>query len=179
MHNTIIAMSYLTDNLGKYQKVEQELRTLQGQRRLTLEESFRLDRAMDIQQAARLGFEHAMYSGGIVEGTKTFCRNRNRKVFTIEQILQWKEAEDRPDKDDYDPFLDLGGNCCHPDQEHCQHRLKYISKEMAARQSTGTFRYIGFDESTFFAENSETNSGLCRMSHMPVKTCRASSTFCM
>ncbi len=133
MHNTIIAMSYLTDNLGKYQKVEQELRTLQGQRRLTLEESFRLDRAMDIQQAARLGLEHAMYSGGIVEGTKKFCRNRNKKVFTIEQILQWKEAEDRPDIEGYDPFLDLGGNCCHPDQEHCQHRLSYISKEMAEK----------------------------------------------
>jgi hypothetical protein len=128
-------MSYLTDNIEKYQKVEQELRTLQDQRRLTLAESFKLDRAMDIQQAARLGLEHARYSGGIVEDTMQFCRKRNSKVFTIEQILQWKEAADRPDIDGYDPFLDLGGNCCHPDQEYCQHRLNYISKEMAARQS--------------------------------------------
>ena len=126
-------MSYLTENIEKYRKVEEELLALQGQRRLTLEESFRLDRAMDIQQAARLGFEHARYSGGIIEGTKEFCRSRNNKVFTIEQILQWKEASDRPGIDGYDPFLDLGGNCCHHDQEHCQHRLNYIPNEEAAR----------------------------------------------
>ncbi len=128
-------MSYLTENVEKYRKVEEELRTLQDQRRLTIAESFRLNRAMDIQQAARLGLEHALYSGGIVEGTEKFCRNRNNKVFTVEQILQWREAADRPIIDGYDPFLDLGGNCCHPDQAHCQHRLNYISKEMAERQS--------------------------------------------
>lgn len=129
-------MSYLTENIEKYRKVESELRALQGQRRLTIAESFRLNRAMDIQQAARLGLEHALYSGGIVEGTKQFCRKRNNKIFTIEQILQWKEASDRPTIVDYDPFLDLGGNCCHPDQEHCKHRLNYIPMEMAARQVT-------------------------------------------
>jgi hypothetical protein len=129
-------MSYLTENIEKYRRVEAELRALQDQRRLTLAESFRLNRAIDLQQAARLGLEHALYSGGIVEGTKKFCRSRNNKVFTVEQILEWKEALDRPTIDGYDPFLDLGGNCCHPDQEHCQHRLNYISKEMAASQST-------------------------------------------
>lgn len=127
-------MSYLTDNIEKYRNVEEELRVLQGERRLTLAESFRLNRAMDIQQAARLGLEHAFYSGSIVEGTKEFCRKRNNMVFTIEQILQWKEAADRPTMDGYDPFLDLGGNYCHPDQEHCQHRLNYISKEEATRR---------------------------------------------
>lgn len=129
-------MGYLSEYAEKYKQVEAELTALQKTRRLSIGESFRLNRARDIQQAARLGLEHALYLGGIFAGTGAFCRNRNNKVFTIEEILQWKESPDRPNVTDYDPFLDLGGNCCHPDQEHCQHRLHYATKEMAARQST-------------------------------------------
>lgn len=124
-------MSYLSENIEKYRRVEQELTEAEKTRSLTDKEFFRLNRALDIQQAVRLGFVHARYSGGIIEGTGDFCRKRNGKVFSIAEILAWKNSTDRPLGDDYDPFLDLGGNCCHPDQEHCQHRLNYISKELA------------------------------------------------
>lgn len=129
-------MGYLQDNIEKYRRVEEELTELQKTRSLTDGEFFRLNRATDIQQAARLGLEHALYLGGIMEDTGEFCRNRNKKVFTIEEILQWKNDARRPKIDNYDPFLDLGGNCCHPDQEHCLHRLNYISKEMATSHSS-------------------------------------------
>ena len=125
-------MSYLSEHVEKYRQVEHELAAIQKTRRLTDTEFFRLNRAIDIQLAARLGLELARYSGGNVEGTGDFCRTRNAKVFTVDEILSWKDAPDRPLMDDYDPFLDLGGNCCHPDQEHCQHRLMYIPNEMSA-----------------------------------------------
>jgi hypothetical protein len=129
-------MGYLQDNIEKYRRVEEELTELQKTRRLTEVEFFRLNRAMDIQQAARLGLQHALYLGGSVEDTGEFCRNRNKKVFTIEEILEWKYEAHRPRMENYDPFLDLGGNCCHPDQEHCQHRLNYITKELAKSHSS-------------------------------------------
>jgi len=72
----------------------------------------------------QLGFEHAIYEGGLIETSRLFCEEKNGLVFTEEEIKEW-ENEDWPGKNEgYVPELDCGGY-------NCRHRLRWISPELA------------------------------------------------
>ena len=124
----------LQQNLAKYQQLVGELSALGNVRRLLPAEARIYYQTLNLLDAARIGLQHAIYSGGLIEDTLPFCKARNGKAFSLDEINQWSQAPDRPRIENYDPFIHLGGNRCHPDQAHCQHRLLFISKEEFERR---------------------------------------------
>jgi hypothetical protein len=75
-------------------------------------------RAVTLSKAAEVGAEYFLYIGGIIETSREFCRERDGKVFTAEQIAAWDNGQGLP-ADIY-----LGGY-------NCRHSLRPISKELA------------------------------------------------
>lgn len=86
----------------------------------------------------RLGLQCFIYSGGLIETSREFCRKRNGKVFTTaEANKEWpldstlprtkaeRQAGGAPG--DYIPLEDRG-------RYNCRHRLLYISNEDAVRR---------------------------------------------
>lgn len=73
-----------------------------------------------------IGLKHFMYQGGIVEGSRDFCRKKNGKVFTeAEAVKQWPKDPDLIDKKTvsrYNPLLDRG-------RYNCRHFLMWITEE--------------------------------------------------
>ena len=95
------------------------------------------DRVASNEFAKRLGLRYFIYSGGLIETSRPFCRKRNRKVFTTEEAMRdWprdstlprtkaeKEAGGPPA--DYNPLEDCG-------RWNCRHRIMYISEQDAIR----------------------------------------------
>jgi hypothetical protein len=72
--------------------------------------------------ADKLGFEYAIYEGGIIKTSRKFCRDRNGKVFTKEEIAKFDPPEAKPPN--YNPFTDLGGY-------GCRHHLNWIPEAVA------------------------------------------------
>ena len=69
---------------------------------------------------------HYLYTGGIIDNSREFCRERNRKVFTKKEVLNWSNLTWQGKSTPYSPFVDCGGF-------RCRHRLMPISKEMYDR----------------------------------------------
>lgn len=85
--------------------------------------------------ADRLGLKYFIYSGGLIETSREFCRKRNNKVFTTEEAKEWpndptlprtKAERDAGRVSDYEPLEDRG-------RWECRHRLLYIPEEEAFR----------------------------------------------
>lgn len=85
--------------------------------------------------AERLGLKYFIYSGGLIETSRPFCKARNNKVYTTEEAKRdWpkdstlpltkaeKEAGGPPD--DYNPLEDRG-------RWNCRHRIMYIDEQTA------------------------------------------------
>jgi predicted ABC-type ATPase len=81
----------------------------------------------------RLGMKSFVYSGGLIETSREFCRKRNNKTFTTEEAKEWEKDPTLPrtkaEKDsgvitDYDPLVDRG-------RWNCRHRILYISDSLA------------------------------------------------
>lgn len=82
-----------------------------------------------------------MYTGGLIEGTRPFCKERNRKVFLRSEIVLFGTPEDKfggysnksigmfngKPKAGYDPFLQRGGY-------RCRHHWSWLANEYAIRQ---------------------------------------------
>jgi hypothetical protein len=86
--------------------------------------------------AARLDLKYFIYSGGLIETSRGFCRKRNNKVFTTEEAKTWerdpllprtKAEADSGVITDYNPLEDRG-------RWFCRHRLLYIPYEEAVRR---------------------------------------------
>lgn len=72
--------------------------------------------------ADKLDLKYAIYEGGIIKTTRPFCKARNGKVFTSEEIEKFDPKEAKPPN--YNPATDLGGY-------GCRHHLNYIPKAVA------------------------------------------------
>lgn len=72
--------------------------------------------------ADKLGFQYAVYEGGIIKTSREFCRKKNGKVFTKQEIEQFNPKEAKPPN--YNPFTDLGGY-------GCRHHLNWIPEAVA------------------------------------------------
>lgn len=81
-----------------------------------------VDRATSQVFADKLGFRFYIYEGGIIETSRTFCRDKNGKVFHISEIQNWELTVARPPG--YNPFTDCGGY-------GCRHHLNGIPDSVA------------------------------------------------
>lgn len=95
------------------------------------------DSITNAEFAKRLDLKYFVYSGGLIETSREFCRKRNNKVFTTEEAqrdwpkdktLPRTKAEDEAGgvPADYVPLEDRG-------RWNCRHRILYIPKEEAIR----------------------------------------------
>ena len=89
------------------------------------------DRVAANEMRKSLGLKYAIYEGGEIETTREFCEERNRKVFSEEEILSWSELtwKGKPDIG-YNPIIDCGGY-------NCRHKLRWISTELALKLRDG------------------------------------------
>lgn len=77
--------------------------------------------------ANELKLEHFVYAGGLIETSRQFCRERNRKVFTRKEAEKWKDDPnliDTANISTYNPLIHRGG-------KNCRHFIMWISKERA------------------------------------------------
>lgn len=81
-----------------------------------------IDRANSQIYADKLNLNYAIYEGGIIKTTRPFCRDRNGKVFTREEIAAFDPPTAKPPG--YNPFTDLGGY-------GCRHHLNWIPDAVA------------------------------------------------
>lgn len=95
------------------------------------------DSITNAEFAKRLDLKYFIYSGGLIETSREFCRKRNNKVYTTEEAERdWPkdktlprtkaEAEAGGAPAEYVPLEDRG-------RWNCRHRILYIPKEEAVR----------------------------------------------
>ncbi len=72
--------------------------------------------------ADKLGFNYAIYEGGLIKTSRIFCKKRNGKVFSKEEISKFDPPEAKPPN--YNPFTDLGGY-------GCRHHLNWVPDAVA------------------------------------------------
>ena len=82
----------------------------------------KVDRTAAKITADQLDLKYAIYEGGLIKTSRKFCRDRNGKVFTSEEIVEFDPPEAKPP--DYEPATDLGGY-------GCRHHLNYIPYAVA------------------------------------------------
>ena len=116
-----------------YKKKRDELFELQKTRRLDDNESLILSRIENYLQAIEYDMKYFIFQGGTRERTLDFCKKRNNKVFSIEELLSWENDPDRPTTENYDPILHLGGDKCFEGDSFCYHMFGFISTESAKK----------------------------------------------
>jgi|ERR1035437_1564349 hypothetical protein len=114
-----------------YEKKLDQLYKLQNTRILDDEESFMLSRIENYLQGVKYDFEYFIFQGGTRGNTLDFCKKRNNKVFSIKELLSWKNDPDRPTIENYDAIIHLGGNKCCEDESYCYHNFGFISSIIA------------------------------------------------
>lgn len=83
-------------------------------------------RTLDNEYSKALALNYAIYQGGEIKTTRTFCEDRAGKVYNRETILSWNLLEWQGMKENNDILIDLGGY-------NCRHDLDWISYELAKR----------------------------------------------
>jgi hypothetical protein len=83
-------------------------------------------RTLDNEFSKALSLNYAIYQGGEIKTTRTFCEDRAGKVFNRETILSWNTETWQGMKENNDILIDLGGY-------NCRHDLDWISYELAKR----------------------------------------------
>lgn len=84
------------------------------------------DRSVGLEYAKELELNYARYAGGLIDTSRPFCKDRNRKVFHRDEIASWANLDFQGKPANYDPFRDLGGY-------NCRHILNWISDERAKK----------------------------------------------
>lgn len=82
------------------------------------------DRALTKEYADEYDLDYFIYQGGLMNTSRDFCRQRNGKVFTRDEVESWADINFEGKPKVYDPFLDAGGH-------NCRHTLDPISEEVA------------------------------------------------
>lgn len=119
-------------DLDKYKELAEKLAASREQD-FSHFDFFAMARAQDIVQATTLGLRYFVYMGATYERTKGFCRGKVGKVFSVDELMSWKNDPDRPTIENYDPVLHLGGENCFEGEGHCNHGLRFISNSAAVR----------------------------------------------
>lgn len=82
----------------------------------------KVDRATALVYADALELNYAIYEGGLIETSRTFCKEHNGKVYTRKEIAEMQPTEGIAES--YDPFTDMGGFAC-------RHHWNWIPKAVA------------------------------------------------
>lgn len=85
-----------------------------------------IDRTTQQVYADKLELNYAVYSGTIKDNTRPFCKARIDKVYSREEIGNWRNLEFQGKPKVYDPFIHCGGY-------NCRHHLSWISDELAEK----------------------------------------------
>lgn len=80
--------------------------------------------------ANELGLKHAFYEGGLIKTSRSFCLQKNGKIFPLETIMKWKDSKFIQDMygdkiDEYDPINGPPGGY------GCLHSMSWITEELA------------------------------------------------
>jgi hypothetical protein len=81
-----------------------------------------VDRTQQKMFADKLKMTYAIFEGGLIKTSRAFCKARNGKVFSSEEIEKFDPKEAKPPN--YNPFTDLGGY-------GCRHHLNWIPETLA------------------------------------------------
>lgn len=81
-----------------------------------------VDRATAMIYKNKLGYEFAIYEGGLIKRSRKFCIIHNGKVYHSTEIEKFDPKVAK--QPNYDPFIDLGGY-------GCRHHLNWIPKSLA------------------------------------------------
>lgn len=88
-----------------------------------------IDRSNSVVYANELDLNYFYYAGGLIKTSRSFCINKNGKIFTREQAEKWKDDPfivkmyGKKIKD-YDPYTEMGGY-------GCLHTPDWITDELA------------------------------------------------
>ena len=82
------------------------------------------DRTLQNKFASRLELNYAIYQGGEINTTRSFCDERNGKVYTREEILSWQNEDWQGKKESHNILIDCGGY-------NCRHYYDWVSYELA------------------------------------------------
>jgi hypothetical protein len=82
------------------------------------------DRTVQNTFGKALNLNYAIYQGGKMTTTRTFCIARNGKTYKREEIESWQQLEWQGKKEDHDVLIDAGGY-------NCRHYFDWISFELA------------------------------------------------
>lgn len=81
-----------------------------------------VDRTQQKMFADKLKMTYAIYEGGLIKTSRAFCKARNGKVFSSEEIEKFDPKEAKPPN--YNPVTDLGGY-------GCRHHLNWVPDAVA------------------------------------------------
>jgi len=82
------------------------------------------DNVVNKVYADQLGLNHFVYSGGEMKTTRDFCKARDGKVYTEEEVLSWQSRDWQGKNPNLSIFDAVGGY-------NCRHVLAPISQELA------------------------------------------------
>lgn len=112
------------NNLGALQKYH---------RNFTYDLYSQIDRATAKTYADDLGFEFAIYEGGLIETSREFCKDHNGNVYHKSEIADFDPKVAK--QPDYNPFTDLGGY-------GCRHHLNWIPTALALAMRPDASKFI-------------------------------------
>ena len=92
-----------------------------------------IDRATAKTYADDLGFEFAIYEGGLIETSREFCKDHNGNVYHKSEIEDFDPKVAK--QPDYNPFTDLGGY-------GCRHHLNWIPTSLALAMRPDASKFI-------------------------------------
>lgn len=87
-------------------------------------------RTLDNEYSTVLDLNYAIYAGGEMNTTRTFCTERAGNVYNRETILSWNDENWQGKKENNNILIDLGGY-------NCRHDLDFISYALAKRINPG------------------------------------------
>lgn len=102
-------------------------------RNFTYDVFAQVDRKAGEDFSNKLGYQFAIYAGGLIETSRAFCREHNSNVYHISEIQKFKPKEAIPPN--YDPIADLGGY-------GCRHSLNWIPDSLAVRLRPDAAKFI-------------------------------------
>ena len=92
-----------------------------------------IDRATSDVIRNDLGFEFAVYEGGLIETSRIFCEEHDGKIYHISEIKKMKPTEGIPPN--YNPITDAGGF-------NCRHHWNYISTALAKAMGKDVDKFL-------------------------------------
>jgi hypothetical protein len=87
----------------------------------------------NLKMANELGFNYFIYTGGLIDTSRDFCRKKNGRVFSRDDAEKWVNDPDLIDqktKSTYKPLIERG-------RYNCRHFLMWITDERAEEIKNG------------------------------------------